>query len=59
VGELLWSAGDAADDSVIPEGLVTNLESCAFLAVVDTVVFEADGARTLSTVPTDVLVAGE
>ncbi len=58
VGEFLWSADDPADDSVIPEGLVTNIECCAFVAVVDTVVFEADGARTLSTVPTEVLVAG-
>jgi Xaa-Pro aminopeptidase len=59
VGELLWSAGDADDDSVIPEGMVTNFESVAFIAVVDTVVFEADRARTLSTVPTRVLIAGE
>lgn len=43
---------------MIPEGLVTNFESCAFVAVVDTLVFESDGVRTLSTVPADVLVAG-
>ena len=58
VGEFLWSAGDADDESVIPDRLVTNIESFAFVAVVDTVVFETQGARTLSTVPTDVLVAG-
>lgn len=58
VGEFLWSAGDADDETMIPEGLVTNFESCAFVAVVDTLVFESDGVRTLSTVPADVLVAG-
>jgi Xaa-Pro aminopeptidase len=58
VGEFLWSAADPDDESVIPDGLVTNFESCAFVAVVDTVLFETQGTRTLSTVPTDVLVAG-
>ena len=59
VGELLWSSGDADDDSVIPEGMVTNFESFAFVGIVDTVVFEATGTRTLSNVPTHVLIAGE
>ena len=58
VGEFLWSADDADDERIIPDRLVTNFESCAFVAVVDTVLFETQGTRTLSTVPTDVLVAG-
>lgn len=58
VGEFLWSAGDEDDETMIPDRLVTNFESCAFLAVVDTVLFETQGTRTLSKVPTDVLVAG-
>lgn len=57
VGELSWSAsGDPVTDE-IPDGLVTNIESCAHVAIVDTVVFEREGARTLSSVPTSVLVA--
>ena len=59
VGEYLWSAHDPDDGALIPERLVTNIESVAFVAIVDTVVFEADGARTLSTLPTEVLIAGE
>jgi Xaa-Pro aminopeptidase len=60
VGEFVWSAHDPDDESPIPEGLVTNFESCAFVAVVDTVVFEPGGARTLSSIPAgEVLLAGE
>jgi hypothetical protein len=60
VGEFLWSSHDLDDDSLIPEGLVTNFESCAFVAVVDTIVFETSGTRTLSNIPADeVLLAGE
>ena len=59
VGEFFWSAHDSDDEALIPEGLVTNFESCAFVEVVDTVVFEAGGTRTLSSLPTDVLLAGD
>jgi Xaa-Pro aminopeptidase len=58
VGEFWWSAHDLDSEEIIPAGLVTNLESCAFVAVVDTVVFEPGRARTLSEVPADVLVVG-
>jgi Xaa-Pro aminopeptidase len=55
VGELLWSTSAPDMEELIPEGLVTNFESCAHVAVVDTIVFGSAGARTLSSVPTDVL----
>ena len=56
VGEFTWSAHDLESEELIPDGLVTNFESCAFVALVDTVVFERDGARTLSDLPTEILI---
>ncbi len=58
VGELMWSSHDETNDELIPDGLVTNFESCLHVAIVDTIVFEPDGARTLSTLPTEVLRVG-
>lgn len=56
VGEFCWSSSDPDTDAVIEPGLVTNFESCAFLAMVDTVVFDDDGARLLSSLPRELLV---
>lgn len=56
VGEFLWSCHDHETDAVIEAGLVTNMESCVFLAMVDTVVFEDGGARLLSGLPREILV---
>lgn len=56
VGEFMWGTDDLDTDAVIEDGLVTNFESCAYLAVIDTVVFEQAGARFLSQVPREVLV---
>ena len=56
VGEFCWSIHDDQTDSVIEAGLVTNIESCVFLAMVDTVVFEEPGPRLLSGVERELLV---
>ncbi|WP_214324248.1 M24 family metallopeptidase [Nonomuraea sediminis] len=57
VGEFLWSCDDDTD-AVIEPGLVTNFESCAYLAMVDTVVFDDQGARLLSSLPRELMVGG-
>jgi len=56
VGEFCWSIHDDETEAVIEDGLVTNIESVAFLAMVDTVVFEEPRARVLSRVPRELLV---
>ncbi|MYS86917.1 M24 family metallopeptidase [Embleya scabrispora] len=59
VGEFCWSSTDRETDEVIENGLVTNFESCAFVAMVDTVVFDDDGARLLSSLPRELLIVGD
>lgn len=59
VGEFCWDMQDEEIEDVIEAGLVTNFESCAFVAVVDTVVFEETGPRFLSSVPRETLVVGD
>jgi Xaa-Pro dipeptidase len=59
VGEWLFTVDDEQDDRVFEAGLVTNFESMVQpLASIDTVVYEEGGARTLSSIPHEVLVAG-
>ena len=58
MGELYWASEDPDDDSTIPAGLVTHFESITFAPIVDTVVFEAGGARTLSRLPEQILIVG-
>jgi Xaa-Pro aminopeptidase len=58
VGEFCWGTGYDHGDAVVEAGLVTNLESVYFLALVDTVVFEETGPRLLSAVPREVLACG-
>lgn len=55
VGEFVWGTHDTESEAVIESGFVSNFESCAFLAMIDTVVFEDAGARTLSQIPHKVL----
>ncbi|MGW0838450.1 M24 family metallopeptidase [Streptomyces prunicolor] len=59
VGEFCWDIQDEETEDVIEAGLATNFESCAFVAVVDTVVFEETGPRFLSTVPRETLVVDD
>lgn len=58
VGEFTWGGVDCGE-AIVEDGLVTNIESCGFLALVDTVVFETTGPRLLSSLPRDVLVCGD
>ncbi|WP_033287622.1 M24 family metallopeptidase [Amycolatopsis jejuensis] len=58
VGEFLWGTHDADTDELIPDGLVSNFESCAFVALIDTVVFQESGTRFLCTLPREILRAG-
>ena len=51
VGEFNWTIEDDETDAVIEAGLVTNYETGALLAMVDTVVFEETGPRFLSALP--------
>ncbi|MFB7113168.1 M24 family metallopeptidase [Streptomyces sp. NPDC056291] len=51
VGEFCWSSDDDSTDAVIEAGLVTNYETGAMLAMIDTVVFEETGPRFLSRLP--------
>ncbi|MEY9863827.1 Xaa-Pro aminopeptidase [Catenulispora sp. GAS73] len=55
VGEFCWDSSDDRTEAVIEAGLVTNFESCAHLAMVDTVVFEDTGARLLCSLPRQAL----
>ncbi|AQA01900.1 peptidase M24 [Mycobacterium sp. MS1601] len=57
VGEWTFTVGESTDD-VFRAGVVTNYESIVLYPMIDTIVFGDDGARTLSTLPLDVLRAG-
>lgn len=59
VGEWLFTVNDEHAEGVFEEGMVTNFESIIGLALLDTLIYEADGARTLSKVPYEIMaVAG-
>jgi Xaa-Pro aminopeptidase len=58
VGEFCWGTGSDHAGAVVEAGLVTNVESCYFLAMVDTVVFEESGPRLLCGVPREILTCG-
>lgn len=55
VGEFTWNIHQDID-GVIEAGLVTNFESFNEVILVDTVVFEDNGPRFLSSLPRDVMV---
>ena len=55
VGEFVWGSTLPERGGVIEAGLLTNVESLSFLAVIDTVLFEEKGARTLSDLPYDIM----
>ncbi|OBF25530.1 M24 family metallopeptidase [Mycobacterium sp. ACS4331] len=57
VGEWTFTVGEASQDR-FEAGTVTNYESIVLYPMIDTVVFGADGARTLSALPLDVMRAG-
>lgn len=55
VGEWLFTVADEETDDVIEDGLVTNYESIIGLGLLDTIVYQTAGTRTLSSIPYDVL----
>lgn len=57
VGEWTFTVGEDTTD-VFRAGMVTNYESIVLYPMIDTVIFGADGARTLSKLPLDVMRAG-
>ncbi len=57
VGEWTFTVGEATAD-VFEAGTVTNYESIVLYPMIDTVVFEKNGARTLSGLPLDVARTG-
>jgi Xaa-Pro aminopeptidase len=58
VGEFIFNVDDEDSDTVIESGLVTNFESVALIAMIDTLVFDEAGTRVLSSVPRELLVVG-
>ena len=59
VGEWHFHVGEKANDAVFVEGMVTNYESIILYPMTDTIVIGPQGGRTLSSLPLDVLRAGE
>jgi Xaa-Pro aminopeptidase len=57
VGEWIFSVDDADSDDVFEDGLVTNYESRAGLALIDTFVVGPGGTERLSSVPREILIA--
>lgn len=55
VGEWLFTVNSDDAEGVIEDGLVTNYESIIGLALLDTVVYQASGTRTLSKIPHEIL----
>ena len=56
VGEFLFEVDEETPEAVIEAGMVTNFENLMHVINIDTVVYEADGARTLSRKPFDIVV---
>lgn len=56
VGNWLFTIDDEETDDVFEAGMVTNFESVVHIPLIDTVIYEAGGARTLSSLPLDELI---
>ena len=56
VGEWKFTVNSENEPGVIEEGLVTNFESIIGLGLLDTIVYQASGTRTLSTIPHEITV---
>jgi Xaa-Pro dipeptidase len=57
VGEWMFGVEDPDSEDVFEAGLVTNYESRAGLALIDTYVIGSEGTERLSSVPREILVA--
>jgi Xaa-Pro dipeptidase len=56
VGEWLYTIEAESPDDVIEAGVVTNFESVAHFCLIETLVYEDGGARSLSRTPRELLV---
>lgn len=54
VGDWIFTVADDATEDVFEAGMVTNFESVCHFSLIDTVVYEEHGARTLSRLPHEV-----
>jgi Xaa-Pro aminopeptidase len=55
VGDWLYTVNSVDAPGVIEEGLVTNFESIIGLGILDTIVYQAAGTRTLSKIPHQII----
>jgi Xaa-Pro aminopeptidase len=55
VGEWLFTVNSEDQEGVIEDGLVTNYESIIGLGLLDTIVYQTSGTRTLSKIPYEIL----
>lgn len=55
VGEWLFTVNSDEDQGIIEDGLVTNFESIIGLTLLDTIVYQTSGTRTLSKLPHEIL----
>jgi len=55
VGEFVFTVEDEAAEGAFKAGMVTNFESIFHLPVLDTIIYEPDGARALSRLPRELL----
>jgi Xaa-Pro aminopeptidase len=55
VGDWLYTVNSQDAPGVIEEGLVTNFESIIGLGILDTIVYQAAGTRTLSKIPHQII----
>jgi Xaa-Pro dipeptidase len=56
VGEFVFTIDDEDPAEVFEAGMVTNYESMVHYAMIDTIVYEEDGARALSTLPHELII---
>jgi Xaa-Pro aminopeptidase len=56
VGDWIFTVADEDTEDVFEAGMVTNFESVLHFSLIDTLVYEEGGARTLSTLPHELIV---
>jgi len=56
VGDWIFTIAEEDPEGCFEDGMVTNFESVVHFSLIDTVVYEASGARTLSALPHELIV---
>jgi Xaa-Pro aminopeptidase len=56
VGDWIFTVADEITDDIFEAGMVTNFESIIHFSLIDTLVYEEHGARTLSALPHELAV---